>query len=105
MVKVPRKIKKGFKNNHFTKMSMTNRRRWLETKQVKYAEDFTEKDRQDLEAIYKRFDKPYPVTKWVRRALVVMPGILMYEVTKAVERLNNALDTYKELKSYEKNND
>lgn len=88
---LPRKLKKGFNNSHWTKKAMTKKRRWLETKQVKYEDDFTEEDIQDLKAIHKRYDKSYPMTKWVKRALIVVPRLYMSSIENAIGRLDKAM--------------
>jgi tRNA uridine 5-carbamoylmethylation protein Kti12 len=68
---------------------MTNRRRWLEHLQKE--NKLTNEDRKDLKTIYKRFNKPYPMTKWAKRAVIVMPRVFMQGLDKSLKGLEKAM--------------
>jgi len=87
--KIPRKLKKGYKGFHWSKKAMTNRRDWLEYLQKE--DKLTNEDRKDLKTIYKRFNKPYPMTKWAKRAVIVMPRIFMQGLDKSLKGLEKAM--------------
>lgn len=89
--KKPRKIKKALKNFHWTTAAMINRGCWLETKKVEYAEHFTEEDRKDLEAIYKRINRPYPITKWMLKTVPEYGEILKKALQKDLEQHPNII--------------
>lgn len=89
--KKPRKIKKALKNFHWTTAAMINRGCWLETKKAKYTERFTEEDRKELEAIYKRINRPYPITKWMLKTVPEYGEILKKALQKDLEQHPNII--------------